>query len=61
MRNIRYNWKKRIQGTKYDYKYFTGIFDLDKTTNGLHEEELTIIGARPGVGKQHLHYKLHSI
>ncbi len=43
--------KKRIQGTKYDYKYFTGIFDLDKATNGLHEEELTIIGARPGVGK----------
>jgi len=43
--------KKRIQGTEYDYKYFTGIFDLDKTTNGLHEEELTIIGARPGVGK----------
>ena len=43
--------KKRIQGTKYDYKYFTGIFDLDKVTNGLHEEELTIIGARPGVGK----------
>lgn len=43
--------KKRIQGTKYDYKYFTGIFDLDKATNGLHEEELTIVGARPGVGK----------
>ena len=43
--------KKRIQGSKYDYKYFTGIFDLDKITNGLHEEELTIIGARPGVGK----------
>ncbi len=43
--------KKRIEGTKYDYKYFTGIFDLDKVTNGLHEEELTIIGARPGVGK----------
>lgn len=39
--------KKRIQGTGYDYKYFTGIFDLDKVTNGLHEEELTIIGARP--------------
>lgn len=39
--------KKRIQGTKYDYKYFTGIFDLDKVTNGLHEEELTIVGARP--------------
>lgn len=43
--------KKRIQGSQYDYKYFTGIFDLDKVTNGLHEEELTIIGARPGVGK----------
>lgn len=43
--------KKRIQGSKYDYKYFTGIFDLDKATNGLHEEELTIVGARPGVGK----------
>lgn len=43
--------KKRMQGSKYDYKYFTGIFDLDKVTNGLHEEELTIVGARPGVGK----------
>ena len=27
--------KKRTQGTQYDYKYFTGIFDLDKVTNGL--------------------------
>ena len=43
--------RKRLQGTKYDYKYFTGIFDLDRATNGLHEEELTIVGARPGVGK----------
>ena len=43
--------KKILQGDKYDYKYFTGIFDLDKATNGLHEEELTIVGARPGVGK----------
>lgn len=43
--------KKRMQGSKYDYKYFTGIFDLDKVTNGLHEEELTIIGARPRSGK----------
>lgn len=39
--------KKRIEGINFDYKYFTGIFDLDKVTNGLHEEELTIIGARP--------------
>lgn len=36
---------------KYEYKYFTGIFDLDEETNGLHEEELTIVGARPSVGK----------
>ena len=36
---------------EFDYKYFTGIFDLDKVTNGLQQEELTIIGARPGVGK----------
>ena len=43
--------KKIMQGSNYDYKYFTGIFDLDKVTNGLHEEELTIVGARPGVGK----------
>lgn len=43
--------KKILQGAEYDYKYFTGIFDLDKATNGLHEEELTIVGARPGVGK----------
>lgn len=35
----------------YNYDYFTGIFDLDEVTNGLHEDELTVIGARPGVGK----------
>ena len=43
--------KKRLQGPNYDHKYYTGIFDLDKVTNGLHEEEFTVIGARPGVGK----------
>lgn len=36
---------------EYDYKLYTGFMDLDKVTNGLHEEELTVIGARPGVGK----------
>ena len=36
---------------EYDYKLYTGFLDLDKVTNGLHEEELTVIGARPGVGK----------
>jgi len=36
---------------EYDYKLYTGFIDLDKATNGLHKEELTVIGARPGVGK----------
>ena len=36
----------------------TGIFDLDSATNGLHEEELTIIGARPGTGKTTLALKI---
>ena len=34
-----------------DHTYDTGFFDLDKATNGLHKQELTIIAARPGVGK----------
>lgn len=34
-----------------DFSYFTGFFELDKLTDGLHENELTAIGARPGVGK----------
>ena len=36
---------------KKDYTYYTGFFDLDALTDGLHEGELTIVGARPGVGK----------
>lgn len=32
-------------------KYETGFYDLDKITDGLHEQELTVIAARPGVGK----------
>lgn len=36
---------------KVDYTLYTGILDLDKITCGLHNQELTIIGARPGVGK----------
>ena len=43
--------KKYLQKENYENKFTTGIFDLDKVTNGLHEEELTIIGARPAVGK----------
>lgn len=34
-----------------DYSLYTGITDLDKIMCGLHRQELTIIGARPGVGK----------
>ncbi len=36
---------------KPDYTLYTGITDLDKIICGLHKQELTIIGARPGVGK----------
>lgn len=36
---------------KPDYSLYTGIMDLDNITCGLHKQELTIIGARPGVGK----------
>lgn len=34
-----------------DNRYKTGFFELDKVTNGLHEQELTVIAARPGMGK----------
>ena len=36
---------------KRDYDFYTGFFELDALTDGLHRGELTIIGARPGVGK----------
>lgn len=36
---------------KDDRSYYTGISRLDKNMAGLHKEELTTIGARPGVGK----------
>lgn len=41
------------EGTKQgiDYSLYTGIVDLDNRTCGLHKQELTIIGARPGIGK----------
>ena len=37
-----------------DTDYYTGIFDLDKLTDGLHEGELTIIGARPRCWKNYI-------
>ena len=32
---------------KKNYDLYTGIYDLDELTDGLHNGELTIIGARP--------------
>ena len=32
---------------KKNYDLYTGIYDLDDLTDGLHNGELTIIGARP--------------
>ena len=32
--------------------FHTGITNLDEIICGLHKQELTIIGARPGVGKK---------
>lgn len=43
---IEKNYKNRN-----DYSLYTGISDLDDKILGLHNGELTIIGARPGVGK----------
>lgn len=37
--------------SKYDEKLFTGFSDYDRVTAGFHPQELTIIAARPGVGK----------
>lgn len=34
-----------------DEKLYTGFYDLDTITAGLHNGELTIVAARPGIGK----------
>lgn len=39
---IQNNWQNRG-----DRSLYTGIYDLDNLTGGLHNKELTIIGARP--------------
>ncbi len=38
---------EKITSQDTDYSLYTGMFDLDKLICGLHNEELTIIGARP--------------
>ena len=37
-----------------DYSLYTGLYDLDDMTCGLHNQELTIIGARPRCGKDNI-------
>lgn len=37
--------------SKGDFSLYTGVLALDKKILGLHKQELTIIGARPGIGK----------
>lgn len=47
---------------KEDRSLYTGYFDLDNLTDGFHNGELTVIGARPrNSEKQHLHYNLQKI
>lgn len=46
MKDIEDKYKKRD-----DLRYRTGYLDLDRIIEGLHEQEFTIIAARPGVGK----------
>ena len=49
-KNVEADIKKRREA-KDDNKLFTGFYDLDGIMAGLHPEELTIIAARPAVGK----------
>ena len=46
MKDIEEKYNKRD-----DLRYRTGYADLDRIIEGLHEQEFTIIAARPGVGK----------
>lgn len=46
MEEIEKNYKNQS-----DYSLYTGILNLDKVIMGLHKQEFTVIGARPGVGK----------
>ena len=54
IQSIMYNVMNDIE-TRYNAKdeerLFTGFYDLDRITAGLHPEEMTILAARPGIGK----------
>lgn len=50
---------KRVEeniNKKKNYDFYTGFFDLDALTDGLHEGELTIIGARPRCWKNYIFF-----
>jgi len=43
--------RKKNQSNDGEEKYYTGISDFDNWLDGLHEQEFSIIGARPSCGK----------
>lgn len=45
---------ENVYKNRDDKSLYTGIVKLDDMTCGLHKQELTIIGARPGVRKNNL-------
>lgn len=47
-------WLEKNSKQKTDYSLYTGMLDLDKIICGLHNEELTIIGARPRKRKNNI-------
>ena len=58
MKSIEDRYIKRDDNT-----YKTGFWDLDKITDGLHEQEFTIIAARPRMWKNSIcikHGREHS-
>lgn len=42
---------ERNYNQRSDFSLYMGLLDLDNLLLGLHKQELTVIGARPGVGK----------
>lgn len=47
--------EKKINQKK-DYSFYTGFFNLDALTDGLHDGELTIVGARPRSRKNNVFF-----